>query len=163
CNCPGPGPCPACDQEREASVRRKAVSPTPAPPGVGESEAPAAVQETLGAGGLPLDESVRADMEDRFGHDFSQVSIHTGPQAQRSAEAVQASAYTVGHNVVFGHGRYAPTSDAGRHLLAHELTHVIQQSSGASHIQRAPDVDVESPAKSLVDKYKLSRDSRPYF
>jgi hypothetical protein len=66
-------------------------------------------------------------MEPRFGHDFSEVRVHTDASAARSAEAVNALAYTVGQNVVFGAGRYAPLTVAGRRLLAHELMHTVQQ------------------------------------
>ena len=67
-------------------------------------------------------------MEPRFGYDFSGVRVHTGEVAEESAREVNAHAYTVGHNVVFGAGRFAPESDAGRRLIAHELVHVVQQS-----------------------------------
>ena len=71
-------------------------------------------------------------MESRFGHDFSQVRVHTDTRAAESARAVNARAYTVGRNVVFGSGQYAPGSGEGQRLLAHELTHVVQQSATAS-------------------------------
>jgi hypothetical protein len=128
CTCPGPGPCPACEEDK-AVLRRKPVEPTPTAAGGGEREAPAVVRETVGAGGRPLDETVRADMEGRFGHDFSRVRVHTGAQAERSAALVNALAYTVGSHVVFGEGQYAPTTEAGRRLLAHELTHTVQQGT----------------------------------
>jgi hypothetical protein len=66
-------------------------------------------------------------MESRFGHDFSQVRVHTDERAARSAEAINASAYTAGNRIVFAHGQYSPDTQRGRHLLAHELTHVLQQ------------------------------------
>jgi hypothetical protein len=81
-------------------------------------------------GGRPLDAPVRADMEARLGHRFDDVRVHTGEAADRSARAVQAHAYTVGSDVVFSSGTYDPSSVAGRTLLAHELTHVVQQRSG---------------------------------
>jgi hypothetical protein len=67
-------------------------------------------------------------MEQRFGHDFSQVRVHSGPVAEQSARDVSAYAYTVGYNLVFGEGRFAPGTHEGRRLIAHELTHVIQQA-----------------------------------
>jgi Domain of unknown function (DUF4157)/Lysine-specific metallo-endopeptidase len=70
-------------------------------------------------------------MESRFGHNFSRVRVHTGENAAASAKAVGALAYTVGHNIVFGTGQYAPATLAGRRLIAHELTHVIQQQTEA--------------------------------
>jgi hypothetical protein len=81
-------------------------------------------------GGSPLDADTRVDMESRFGQDFSGVRVHTGGDAHESAVAVNAHAYTVGSDIVFQQGRYDPSSDAGRHTLAHELTHVVQQRSG---------------------------------
>lgn len=85
------------------------------------------VATTLRQSGRLLDPPTRAFFEPRFGVDFSAVRIHTNTQASESARAVNALAYTVGHNVVFNSGQYAPQSDAGRRLLAHELTHVLQQ------------------------------------
>jgi hypothetical protein len=74
-------------------------------------------------------------MEPRFGHDFSRVRVHTDSRAVQSARAVNALAYTVGRDVVFGEGQYAPQSNEGRQLLAHELTHVLQQSPAHSKPQ----------------------------
>jgi hypothetical protein len=89
------------------------------------------VLEVVGrGGGQPLDPAVRADMEARLGSDFSAVQIHTGDKAARSAAAVSATAYTVGHDVVFGQGYFDPASPEGRHRLAHELVHVQQQRNG---------------------------------
>lgn len=70
---------------------------------------------------------MRLDMEDRFGHDFSKVRIHTGSTAEQSAKDVRAHAYTVGHDIVFGTNQFSPGSLDGKRLLAHELTHVMQQ------------------------------------
>ncbi|WP_375386977.1 DUF4157 domain-containing protein [uncultured Amnibacterium sp.] len=80
--------------------------------------------------GSPLPSPVRGDMERRLGSDFGDVRVHTGADAHESATSVGASAYTVGSDVVFQNGRYDPSSDQGRHTLAHELTHVVQQRSG---------------------------------
>ena len=81
-------------------------------------------------GGRALDPPVRADMEARLGADFSDVRVHTDDAAHRSATAVHAHAYTVGSNVVFQRDRFDPASSEGRTMLAHELTHVVQQRSG---------------------------------
>jgi hypothetical protein len=91
--------------------------------------APPIVHEVLRSPGQPLDDATQAYFELRFGHDFSRVRVHTDAWAAESARAVNAIAYTVGDDMVFDSGRFAPTSSAGRELLAHELTHVIQQSS----------------------------------
>ena len=82
-----------------------------------------------GGGGQPLPESARAHFEPRFGRDFSQVRMHTDTRAAESARAVNARAYTVGQNVVFGAGQYVPGTQTGQRLLAHELAHVVQQSN----------------------------------
>ena len=87
--------------------------------------------------GQPLDAQTRAFMEPRFGHDFGHVRVHTDAKATESARAVDALAYTVGQEVVFSAGRYAPTSFEGSRLLAHELVHVIQQrgQNEISHVE----------------------------
>jgi hypothetical protein len=81
-------------------------------------------------GGKPLDADTRADMEQRLGHDFGDVRVHTDAAAHESARSMNAQAYTVGSDVVFQRDRYDPASPGGRHMLAHELTHVVQQRSG---------------------------------
>ena len=89
------------------------------------------VDEVLHSAGRPLDRSVRSLMESRLGHDFSQVRVHSDARADESVRAVQARAYTVGRDVVFGAGEYRPDSTAGQRLLAHELVHVVQQGGAA--------------------------------
>jgi hypothetical protein len=86
------------------------------------------VHDVISGSGQALDPDTRKDMEGRFGADFSDVRVHTGEHARQSAASVNAQAYTVGSNVVFQH--YDPSSDTGKHMLAHELTHVIQQRNG---------------------------------
>lgn len=89
------------------------------------------VKDVVGrGGGRPLEQAVRTDMEGRFGEDFSGVRVHTDGQASDSARAVNAHAYTVGNDIVFGSGRFDPGSPTGQRTLAHELTHVVQQRSG---------------------------------
>lgn len=89
------------------------------------------VHDVIGSGGgSPLPADVREEMQGRLGHDFSDVRVHTDAAAHDSAKAVNAHAYTVGSNVVFQRDRYDPASHAGKTMLAHELTHVIQQRSG---------------------------------
>lgn len=80
-------------------------------------------------GGQPLDAELRGFMEPRFGHDFGQVRVHTGPLASRAARSVNALAFTFGHDIVFGDGQYRPRTQEGRRLIAHELVHVIQQDA----------------------------------
>jgi hypothetical protein len=116
------GECPAC-RARRLGIQRKGDA-------AGGTQAPASVHETIGAPGQPLDAGTRGFMEVRFGHDFGGVRVHTDGKAAESARAVGAQAYTVGQNVVFGEGRYAPGTEAGKTLLAHELVHVVQQQQG---------------------------------
>jgi hypothetical protein len=89
------------------------------------------VNGVLGSPGQPLDSVTRTFMESRFGHDFSRVQIHADAQAAKSARAVNALAFTVGPEIVFDVGQYAPQAKEGRRLLAHELTHVVQQTGMA--------------------------------
>jgi len=111
-----------CDECKKKALQRQSI-------GSGEAGAvPAIVKDVLSSPGRPLDAETRAYMEPRFGHDFSKVRLHTDSTAVESARAVNANAYAAGPNIVFGHGQYAPGTSRGRGLLAHELTHVVQQS-----------------------------------
>lgn len=137
------GTCAGCrhqeDQEGEGMLHR---SPTGRSPDV----APPVVHEVLRAPGTPLDGATRGYMEPRFGRAFAQVRVHTDERAAASARAVGAVAYTVGSDIVFGGGQYAPATPAGRRLLAHELTHVVQQAAegprGALQCQLYPPVPI---------------------
>ena len=115
-------------------------------PGVGSSTARAStvVNDVLRSPGQALDESTRAFFENRFHHDFSSVRVHTDQRAVESAKAVNALAYTVGRDIVFGAGEYAPASPAGKQLIAHELTHVLQQKNG--HVSGRPSGAKASPS-----------------
>lgn len=103
--------------------------------------APDSVDRLLAGAGRPLDSALQQDMGQRFGHDFSRVRVHSDAAAEQSAREVNAKAYTVGHNIVFAAGRFAPQSNTGRRLLAHELTHVVQQNLGHPSLQLAPQDD----------------------
>ena len=104
-----------------AALQRSAATAGPA-------TAPAIVDQVIsGGGGAALDSATRARMEGRFGQDFRSVRVHTGDAAAAAARSVSAHAFTVGNNIVFGEGQYDPGSARGQHLLAHELTHVVQQ------------------------------------
>jgi Domain of unknown function (DUF4157) len=111
--------CPACEEEKK--LQKKEAGPQDA-----TGEAPATVHEVLRSPGQALDDATRAYFEPRFGHDFSRVRVHTGPAAEQSARNVNAKAYTVGHDIVFGAGLLSPETHEARRLLAHELTHVVQ-------------------------------------
>jgi hypothetical protein len=93
---------------------------------------PSVVHQVLGSTGRPLGPDIRGFMEPRFGHDFSNVQVHTDTRAAESARAVNALAYTVGDHIAFEAGQYDPSSGRGRRLLAHELTHVVQNRNHAN-------------------------------
>jgi hypothetical protein len=120
--------------------------------------APASVERVLSSPGRPLDPELQQDMEQRFKHDFSRVRVHTSVAAERSAWDVNANAYTVGHNIVFGAGQYSPGTNEGQWLIAHELTHVVQQNRHAyprgSSVQRKPKPGSKSasPGKNVAPK-----------
>lgn len=103
--------------------------------------APPIVAEALCSPGRPLDHATRAFMEPRFAHDFSQVRIHTDGPANESSRALGAGAYTVARDIVFAAGNYAPGTSAGMGLLAHELTHVVQQTHDPFPVVRRAPMD----------------------
>ena len=102
---------------------------------------------SVGAG-EPMDAAIRSDMETRLGHDLSNVRIHTDSRAAESARSVDARAYTVGKNVVFAAGEYAPEKKEGKQLLAHELTHVIQQGASRPTSPAAKNIGGSIPHRS---------------
>jgi hypothetical protein len=91
---------------------------------------------SLAGGGQPLSQAERSFYGPRFGADFSNVRLHSGSQASDLAGTLQAKAFTVGNNIVFGAGQFAPGTSEGRRLLAHELAHVVQQSGANGSLQR---------------------------
>lgn len=107
-----------------------------AQPSAAAGQAPASVDRVLAGTGSPLAPALRQDMEQRFGHDFSQVRTFHGSAAETSARDIGAAAYTVGSNIVFGANRFSPNTSTGRHLLAHELTHVVQQGGAREPVVR---------------------------
>jgi hypothetical protein len=127
----GGAPCDECAHEEEEKVQRKEdggaaasqAGPSPVPP----------------SGGRPLPDSTRSFFEPRFGREFGGVRVHTGSAADASARSIQALAFTHGRDIVFRGDQYAPESAAGRRLLAHELTHVVQQGRAGAAVQRKCD------------------------
>ena len=96
-----------------------------------EVDEPSPVRDVIASGGgAPIENSTRGFMESRLGHDFGDVRVHTGAQADHSARSINAQAYTVGTDIVFRSGVYQPDTPTGQRVLAHELTHVVQQKSG---------------------------------
>jgi hypothetical protein len=137
-----------CDKCRKKKplLQRAAVSSAP-------ETVPPIVHEVLRSPGQPLDSATRAFMEPRFGHDFSHVRVHSDAAAEQSAREVNANAYTAGHNIVFGAGRFAPGTHTGRRLIAHELAHVVQQ--GQNTTPRTPQSfggDEYGPAETVADR-----------
>jgi len=114
------GECEACGKKHRTLLRKPAESYAPAP-------VPSVVDEVLRSPGQPLDAASRAFFEPRFSYDFSRVRIHTDARAAESASAVNALVYTVGRDLVFGAAQYEPQTSAGKRLIAHELTHTLQQ------------------------------------
>ena len=125
CSCGGSCDKFQAEQGQDAKMKRTDSS------SLEQTKAPPIVHEVLRPPGQPLDRATRAFMEPRFGHDFSGVQVYSGPAAEQSAEDVNAHAYTVGQKIVFNAGRFAPGTLQGQRLLAHELTHVVQQTGGA--------------------------------
>lgn len=144
--------CPECQKKRQALQRRATNSDAPA-------LAPPVVHEVLRAPGQSLHTETRARMEARFGHDFSRVRIHTDARAAESARAVNAFAYTVGRDVVFDAGSYAPETEKGRRLLAHELTHVIQQASATPARNDSP-LEIGAPDDTLEHQAEAMSEMR---
>lgn len=129
------GGCSECSKKQKLLQRRTKKQPE-------SSEVPPIVHEVLSSPGQPLDAQTRNFMQSRFNRDFSGVRIHTDAKAAESAQAVNAHAYTVGGNIVFDSGQYAPETATGKRLLTHEMTHVVQQLQG-----QAADVPVETPLR----------------
>src|SRR5215218_3364477 len=164
---PGPdGECAGCRQKRLSWQRRTMEQTEPA-------TVPSIVHDVLRSPGQPLDFNTRNFMEPRFGHDFSRVRVHTDAKAAESARAVNALAYTVGHDMAFGAGQYVPETSEGRRLVAHELAHVVQQitasnqlrpadfassSVGSDVLQRKPDKPTQAEARRKQQLEELARD-----
>jgi Domain of unknown function (DUF4157) len=113
-------------------------------------------------GGSPLPARLRSDLEPRFGTDFSNVRVHTGAQADQLNRSMSAQAFTYSNHIYMGAGKYNPGTGAGRHLLAHELTHVVQQTGGAAArgpVQRQADAGVVQRKFSFADLFKGSSKS----
>jgi outer membrane protein OmpA-like peptidoglycan-associated protein len=102
-----------------------------------EAAVPTSVRDHLNSPGRSLESTVRRDMEQRFGHDFSGVRVHTDAGAAASARAIDASAYAFGNHIVFGQGHYRPHAPDGQHLIAHELSHTLQQRHAKTRVSEA--------------------------
>ncbi|POY36196.1 hypothetical protein C3K47_10580 [Solitalea longa] len=121
---------------------------------------PQSVSQTLNSSGQVLDRSVQQFMQSKFNYDFSKVQVHNDAEAQHSAAGINANAYTVKNHIVFGKDQYQPNTINGKQLLAHELTHVIQQSnSNTATVQRQKATPIQSDIEDLVKKGQWCRDS----
>ena len=144
--------CDACDEAEEEvaeePVMRKeafaSAAATPPP-----DDTPPAIKNAISSDGQPLDLQTRSFFQPKLGADLGKVRVHTNSWAANSARSVNALAYTVGQNIFFGDGQYNPGSATGRALLAHELVHTIQQSTGnvPGRIQRQPSQPADSDAE----------------
>ena len=173
----GGASCPNCEEEEQggAGIHRKAQDSSPTPTSVGE------ILSDIGPG-QPLDQATRNFMEPRFGRDFRQVRVHTDLRAAASAKSVNALAYTLGRQIVFNTGQYTPERESGRKLLAHELTHVVQQwgaaprrsggsgggasgptqrFSGASMVQRRP-VTEDRIHEPIIEQFRQEHGYPPH-
>ena len=150
----GGGNCPECEKKKRLSRLPSGGSAS------SSGTIPAAVTRSLSSPGNSLDAGTRGYFEPRFGHDFSRVRVHADSQAEEAAASVGARAFTVGRHVVFGRGEYAPGGPAGREILAHELTHVLQQDfaepSGPIEVG-APGSAVEREADETA--HEITRDA----
>lgn len=118
--------CPECEPNNQLLTKENS--------GEISSDSLSLVNEVISSSGEPLDKETRAFMEPRFGYDFKFAKVHNNLKAGISAERINASAYTVGNNIVFGHGQYQPNTLKGKHLIAHELSHYIHQLGIKNHI-----------------------------
>ncbi len=129
-------------------VLRKPASPAGRQEGEDSPRAHSASSDLAGVGGQPLSKSVRSYFEPRFGRDFGRVNVHTDDRAASAAHALDAQAFSVGHDIVFARDAYRPETAAGKTLLAHELAHVVQQTTGRAApgvIQRKKRSEAKAP------------------
>jgi len=137
---PGAAPGPSGSRSAAAGAMPRAAAASASPP---------ASLGVASSAGQPLPERVRQDMEPRLQADFSAVRVHTGDSAARASRRLNAAAFTLGHQVFFGRDRFQPESNAGRELIAHELTHTIQQGAAPQRAAQAPPLAVPRPQRSL--------------
>ena len=132
--------CAACEMNEDAEEQELNISLKQSTPSNLETtdETAKEISDVRSSGGSSLDNNTKEFMESRFGYALSRVRIHTDAKAAESANSINASAYTIGNDVVFGEGQYQPNTLEGRGLLAHELAHVVQQSTSDAKLQRQP-------------------------
>lgn len=128
--------CPECEEEK--SARGKAIMRKPITASRNQNEVPEDFIPSLGPG-QPLDSSTRSSMEPFFGRDFSDVRVHNDTAAAEAANKINAVAFAAGSHIYFGRGNFNPTSESGRGVLAHELTHVTQSGGGVKSTPSKPE------------------------
>lgn len=138
------------ERRNEASVHRNSDGGETGP--AGNAGAPESVRNVVSSPGKSMDDSVQGEMESKMGGDFSDVQVHTGPKAAAAADSINARAFTVGNHVAFNSGEYQPDTDSGKEVLAHELTHVRQQTSGAVSMLPAEDAQLEIDPDPKLEK-----------
>lgn len=145
------GECAECSKKHEATLQR---SPAPTQGNdEGRDSVSPVVRGVLHASGHRLDPSTRAFMESRFGQDLGHVRIHTDASAAHAADSIDAAAFTVGNSIWFGRRQYQPNRPEGRHLLAHELAHTIQQRGHAHALQANLHIgDIHDPSETAADR-----------
>ena len=163
-----PAAAPAPPEEPEPELLDDLVGQRAPSAAGGGTTAPAQVSQSVrqmrAGGGQPLSGPTRTSMEQGIGRDLSGVRLHTSPRAASAASAINARAFTVGHDVFFGQGAYQPQTSAGQRLLAHELVHTVQQSGGsaqAQRIQRTPTADDESDVDTDTDTGSVAPSGPP--
>ena len=150
CGCGGT--CASCRKDGEKSLQRGAAA--------------ANVPQVLRSPGMPLDDDTRGEMERLFDHNFSRVRVHSDQEAARSANALGARAYALGNDIAFSANAYAPNTPDGRHLLAHELAHTVQQRGASPASEAAIAVGSESSpleaeAENVADAVAAGRPAAP--
>lgn len=138
------------ERRNEASVHRNSDGGDSGP--AGNAGAPDSVRNVVSSPGKSMDDSVQGEMESKMGGDFSDVQLHTGPKAAAAADSINARAFTVGNHVAFNKGEYQPGTDSGKEVLAHELTHVRQQTNGAVSMLPAEDAQLEIDPDPKLEK-----------
>ena len=144
--------CAACEEEEKIQKKDETITPLIQRSSNSESggQAPGHIESQINSSrgsGSSMDNGTKHFMESRFGTDFSDVKIHTGSQAVQMSRELNAQAFTVGNDIYFNEGKYSPNSDSGKHLLAHELTHTVQQGDGIGRkIQKYSHEDCDEAA-----------------
>lgn len=150
--------CTHCEEEEKQLQRKESSNDA-------VSAAPSIVHDVITSPGRSLDATTRSFMESRFNYDFSNVNVHDNNIAAKSADSINALAYTSGNNIVFNSGQYNTNTDSGKRLLAHELTHVVQQENSKNKIQRKPTLtkkdfdDIANKVRNAIDRVGTDEES----